>query len=267
MIFSSSQTLIDCNYERSSVHHVANSQSRMSQRWALYIDVEGFGSKWSDTGVEAFRGINALMQGIYRIGTRYFPEPPERLFAHQFGDAFLVVSDFHEPSLDRAVLVATALLRHVLACGETAKAAISEGELSGIEGCYPQEIRAQIESSHISIGAGVMTVTPVLGSALINAVSLMKQAPSGPLLVMSTENAQRLSPGAPVVPLTNNPGVVSINWLRDEAGDLDALQSAAGFRRHSEVQCGSLLRTYLDSGLSLTAAWKDSARRYLLCDF
>ena len=112
----------------------------MQDRWAIYIDIEGFAAKWNDT-IEAFRGLNALMEGIFWIGHRAFPEPPKRLFAHQFGDGFLIVSDFHEQSLDRAVLVSIALLRHVLSIGATAKAAIAEGDLSGIEGCYPSDIR------------------------------------------------------------------------------------------------------------------------------
>jgi hypothetical protein len=43
-----------------------------NERWALYIDIEGIGSKWNETTMDAFRGINALMQGIFRIGDRYY---------------------------------------------------------------------------------------------------------------------------------------------------------------------------------------------------
>ena len=64
----------------------------LQDRWAIYIDIEGFAAKWNDT-IEAFRGLNALMEGIFWIGHRAFPEPPKRLFAHQFGDSFLIVSD------------------------------------------------------------------------------------------------------------------------------------------------------------------------------
>lgn len=54
----------------------------MTDRWTLYLDVEGFGSKWTETDMEAFRGINELMEGIFRIGSRYYVESPSRLFAH-----------------------------------------------------------------------------------------------------------------------------------------------------------------------------------------
>lgn len=233
----------------------------MGQRWALYVDVEGFGVKWSDT-IDAFRGINALMQGIFWIGDRYYREPPERLFAHQFGDGFLVASDFHEAQLDRPVLVATALLRHLLANGETAKCAIAEGELSDIQNCYPPEVRSQLQKWNIQFGAGVMTITPVLGSALINTVSLHKKSPSGPLLTISQQDSHRLSCGATVTPLA--PDLAVINWLQGEPSGLKALQAATGFKQHSEIERSAQLSAYLASNAFLKPEWKDNARKYLV---
>ena len=233
----------------------------MSGRWAIYIDIEGFGAKWTDTTMEAFGGINALMQGIFWIGDRYYRDPPDRLFAHQFGDGFLVASDFHEEMLDRAVLVSVALLRHVLANGETAKCAISEGEISDIQGCYPPEIRNQLNDWNIQFGSGVMTVTPVLGSALINTVFLAKASPSGPMLSISPSDRERLSCG---VTATNvNERVSIVNWLRGEPGGLRELQAAARFRHYSEEERVAQLLAYIEANTSLTAEWKDNASRYL----
>lgn len=236
----------------------------MSECWAIYIDVEGFGVKWNDTSMDAFRGINALMQGIFWIGDRYYRDPPDRLFAHQFGDGFLVASDFHEQMLDRAVLVSVALLRHLLANGETAKCAISEGSISDIQGCYPPEIRNQLNDWNIQFGSGVMTVTPVLGSALINTVSLTKVSPSGPMLSISPTNRGRLSCG---VTATNVDERVSIvNWLRGEPAGLRELQAAARFRQHSEQERVAQLSAYIEANTSLTAEWKDNVSRYLFAN-
>lgn len=236
----------------------------MGQRWAVYIDVEGFGLKWNDKTMDAFRGINSLMQGIFWIGDRYYREPPDRLFAHQFGDGFLVASDFHEESLDRPVLVAVALMRHLLANGETTKCAIAEGELSDIQNCYPVEIRNQLKDWNIQFGAGVMTISQVLGSALINAVHLQKKLPSGPLLGISKDNARRISSCMRLAPVDDER--VVINWLLGEPDGLRELQTAVGFERFSEDQRVKQLVDYLNANTFPKPIWKDNARKYLLED-
>jgi hypothetical protein len=234
----------------------------MGHRWALYIDIEGFGVKWNDTTAEAFRGINALMQGIFWIGDRYYRDPPDRLFANQFGDGFLVTSDSHEEVLDRPVLCAVALLRHLLTLGETAKCAIAEGEIADIKGCYPSEVRDQLSNGNIHFGSGVMTISPVMGSALINAVSIQKQLPSGPLIGISSRNASRISCGAVVTNI--DAGVASIDWLKGEPRGLEELQAASRLKRHAEVLRSEQLRGYLASNTHLSERWKDNAQKYLL---
>jgi hypothetical protein len=235
----------------------------MADRWALHVDVEGFGARWDDTS-EAFRGLNALMQAIYWIGEKVYREPPDRLFAHQFGDGFLVVSDFHEVSLHRAALVGLALLRHVLSRGATAKAALAEGELSDIVGCYPEEIRNQPDRSHIIFGSGVMTVFPVMGTALISSVALAKRSPSGPLFTVDSANQHRLPPGIPIHTAKN--GVLSLDWLSPELPDLDALQAAAGMACQSKAERAAQLREYISKNDGLSDRWKNNAERHLLHD-
>ena len=88
----------------------------MSDRWAIYIDISGFGALW-EQGDKALWSLGQLMLAIFRIGRRCYPEPPDRLFAHQLGDGFVVVSDFHEPCLERCTAIAVALMRHVAASG------------------------------------------------------------------------------------------------------------------------------------------------------
>lgn len=237
----------------------------MNQRWALYIDIEGFGAKWNDTTMGAFRGINALMQGIFWIGDRFYREPPDRLFAHQYGDGFLIVSDFHEQLLDRAILIGVALLRHLLAIGEIAKCAIAEGEISDIQHCYPREIRDQLEEASISLGHGVMTITPVLGSALINAVFLAKKSPSGPILSIATRNANRLSCG---IRLTHVDSCVAVlNWLRGEPTGLAALQIAAGLAQYTEDERLRQLTAYIESNAFVKPEWVSNADKYLRATF
>jgi hypothetical protein len=233
----------------------------MSDQWAIHIDAQGFGAKWDDT-MEAFRGLNPLMQAIFWLGERAYPEPPERLFAHQIGDGFLVLSDFHEQTLHRAMLISVALLRHVLSHGATARAAIAEGGLSDVRGCYPPEIRRQISKDNISFGRGVMTVFPVMGTALINAVCLEKRSPSGPLLTVAASNLDRLPGDVSTIKVSES--VVAINWLRSGPTGLCDLQKAARLKSHSEQERIKQLRDYIAANEGLTDQWKENAARYLL---
>ena len=110
-----------------------------SKRWAIWIDIEGFSLLWS-SGDRAIHGLNALMGGIYAIGNKAYPNDGERLFAHQFGDGFVIISDFHEDSLDRCASIAVTLMRHIVCSGCMARAAIAEGEFADVGGCRPAEI-------------------------------------------------------------------------------------------------------------------------------
>jgi hypothetical protein len=233
----------------------------MQDRWAIHIDIEGFGAQWNDT-IDAFRGLNALMEGIFLIGNQVYSKPPERLFAHQFGDGFLIVSDFHEQNLDRAMLVCITLLRYVLSRGAVAKAAIAEGELSGIEGCYPEVIRKRNNDGRVFMGDGLMTVFPVMGTALIRSVGLDKKSPSGPLLTISSKNTARLSLDALKTHQIDN--LIFVNWLKSEPSALSKLQIAAGIEQFSESERISQLRNYIASNTELKKEWVANAEKYLL---
>jgi len=67
-------------------------------RWAIHIDMEGFSNLW-DKEDQILLSLGELMRAIFRIGRKCFPASPERLFAHQLGDGFLIISDFPEREL------------------------------------------------------------------------------------------------------------------------------------------------------------------------
>ena len=57
----------------------------MNEPWAVYIDVQGFKAQWHnpiDT-MAAFRGLNALMVAVCRIGMKVYPN--ELFLCYQFG--------------------------------------------------------------------------------------------------------------------------------------------------------------------------------------
>ena len=227
-------------------------------RWALYIDVEGFSARWAETHVA---GLGELMLAISRIGRRAYPDPPERLFAYQLGDAFLIVSDFHEASLDRCAMIAITLMRHLAATGHFARAAIAEGELADIRGCYPPEVFQGSETDgDVDLGQGLLTITPVMGSALIQAARVIKSKPPGPLLVADTSSGSRFEN----VPYRPSPaGVLLIDWVHAASASLSKLQTKAGLHAPSSEQVEQRLRDYCDSQ-ELPPEWQKSVTDILL---
>lgn len=82
--------------------------SLSKDRWAIFIDLEGFRALYDKENL-VLLSLGELMAGIYHVGCKCFPESPDRLFAHQLGDGFVIVSDFHEESLDRPIAIAMVL--------------------------------------------------------------------------------------------------------------------------------------------------------------
>lgn len=151
----------------------------VSGRWAISIDIEGFSKNYEyseERKTFAILGLGELMATIYRIGTICFPGTSERnysdrLFAHQYGDGFLVCSDFPERDASRAIAIAVAIMRHMAINGYMTKAAISAGDLSDIRGCYPRPMR-DADDERIDLGMGLMTIISVMGTALTKAHKL-----------------------------------------------------------------------------------------------
>lgn len=198
----------------------------MSDRWSIYVDIEGFSALWEKED-QVLWSLGELMRAIFRLGRLCYPREPDRLFAHQFGDGFLIVSDFHESSLERCATVATAVMRHVAGSGRLARAAISEGELSDIQGCYPKEVRDCLEGGHtVSLHMGIMTISTVMGTALIRAAHVDKVAPRGPLLTVHSSKSSRLGASVPQLPIPGTE-LVSIDWVHMRSSLLDSLQRQA----------------------------------------
>lgn len=162
----------------------------VNDRWGISIDIEGFSANYEHSEERktfAILAIGELMNAVYRIGSQCFPGTPEknyseRLFAHQFGDGFLICSDFPEPNASRAIAIAIAILRHLIVKGFAAKAAISTGDLSGIKGCYPQPMR-DAKEDRMDLGMGLMTIIPVMGTALTKAHKLGASEKGGILVI------------------------------------------------------------------------------------
>jgi len=202
------------------------------------------------------------MLAIFRIGRNCYPYSPERIFAHQLGDGFLVISDFAEESLERAVTIAVALMQHVAASGRFSKSAIAEGELSDIQGCYPREVLDELESDQtVSLIMGLMTIFPVMGTALIRSMGIAKSSPKGPLLLIEKSKDERLPGRVPTKAITGTE-LLSIDWVHMETDLLRSLQYQAGLPVLSAQELESRLARYCQEH-NLPDEWKHSVNSLL----
>ena len=147
--------------------------STMDGRWGINIDVEGFSTNYEHSENRqtfAIWALSELMDAIYKVGTHCFPGDPgrnysDRLFAHQFGDGFIICSDYPEPDATRAISIAIAIMRHMI-----------------IKGCYPMAVRHTNDDT-VHLGMGLMTTIPVMGTALTRAHKLSSKH-SGAVLIV-----------------------------------------------------------------------------------
>ena len=234
----------------------------LGDRWSIYIDIEGFSALWEKED-QILWSLGELMRAIFRIGRQCYPREPDRLFAHQFGDGFIIVSDFHEDSLERCVTIAVAIMRHVAGSGRLARAAIAEGKLSDIQGCYPQEVRDCLEGDHtVSLHMGLMTLTSVMGTALIRAVGVDKVAPRGPLLTAHASKVPRLGAAVPWIQIDDT-NLISIDWIHMRTEQLTLLQRDAGLDAPSADYLEQFLKNYCTAH-AVPAEWRTSVQRLLL---
>ena len=109
-------------------------------RWAIWLDIEGFSNLYRRNENCALLSLGALMEALYCVASGAFGEDDKRLFIHQFGDGFVVVSGFSENSSTRPIAISIAVMRHLLCKGIASKASISGGKFGDIRSCYPKVV-------------------------------------------------------------------------------------------------------------------------------
>jgi hypothetical protein len=230
-------------------------------RWAIHIDLEGFGHLY-DKEDSVLLSLGELMKGIFQIGTQYYPESPDRIFAHQLGDGFIIVSDFPEKTLERPVSITLSLLRHVASSGQYAKATISDGGFADILSCYPSSVTEAAEhDKSVRLGRGVMTLFPVMGTALIRVISVAKKCPSGPLLALAIENRNRI-PEKLVVHEVPSEGIIIIDWIHSENNLARDIASKSQLNWPDTSIVSAQLREYCKTQ-QVKEEWKTSVRDFL----
>ncbi|MDX2476366.1 MAG: hypothetical protein QNL05_03265 [Gammaproteobacteria bacterium] len=188
-------------------------------RWGLSVDIEGFSNLYEhdeDSKTKAIYGLRLLMEAIVNIGTKVYPGKhetnfSERLFAHQFGDGFVIISDFYEKGPERCIAIAISLMRHMLMNGYALKSAISTGDMSDIHGCYPPTVKDS-KNNRVDLGMGLMTTIPVMGTALTKSYKLLN-CKSGNILIIDS-NRFEILPDVPRNEIYD--GIYTIDWVSSE---------------------------------------------------
>jgi hypothetical protein len=234
----------------------------MSEPWCIYIDMEGFSALYAKED-QILWSLGEMMRAIYRIGSHVYPSPPDRLFVHQAGDGFVIMSDFHESSPARAISIATVILRHVASTGRYARAAISEGEISDIMGCYPEEVRdATAERGVVSLGEGLMTLFPVMGTGLIRSFGVNNSKPRGPLLLLDPRFRNRLPENVPIQDADkNDDGVLSVDWVHIDHPLVHTIQLEGKLPKIAPADIEARLAAYCRQYPNVK--WGSSVKRFL----
>ena len=242
-------------------------------RWAVFIDLEGFSSRYRKSEVEGLSALRELVGAAYRLFC-HLPRDPggfPPLGVHQIGDGFVVVSHSANEPINQPIAVAIGLLRYMLCKGLPASAGVSTGGFGDIVGCYPPELRDKLDDTNAIRDAdkGIMTVWPVMGTALINAYRTSHARPKGPMLLVDATNCV----AEPNMVLLGPPGsILAVDWISPQPKPLaDAVEqvlealsdpepSALRDRLREQQVLRDELRQYLEEHSSkLRDDWKESA--------
>ena len=232
------------------------------KRWCIFIDILGFSKLWGCNECQALHSLRELMRAIYRIGIDVYPEVPERLFVHQMGDGFAIVSEFGEESLKRPISIAIALMRCVADTGTFAAAAIAKGDHADITGCYPREVTDGSCNGIVRLGRGLMTLSKVMGNAFIRAYRLHNAAPPGPFLTVSEDHLNCVPRCLPVQTIKGKP-LLSIDWIRAESALLSGIQLKADISTASPCELVRKIQDYCEQYVPIRKKWKCSLRDFL----
>lgn len=236
-------------------------------RVAINIDIEGFSKIYTDRrgSGRALGLLKALMDGIYQIGEKCFSSDRERIFAHQLGDGFVITSGYGDRGVEKALAISLVLMRHVMESGGATKVAICHGDLADIKGCYPDSIRRNRRKTDgaVQMGKGLMTTFPVMGTALINSITLADEGPSGSLLIVEDQMLDSLPES--IEAESTGDGMMAVDWVHsfvDEVGDIYSETNLDG----SQIpRVEENVATYINQN-ELGDSWISNTRHYLNLD-
>lgn len=232
-------------------------------KWGLSVDIEGFSNQYEyseELKTKAIMSLHELMKAIIDIGTKVYPGKPEnnfseRLFVHQFGDGFIITSDFYEKSSERCVAIAISLMRHMMMKGRTLKVAISTGDMSDINGCYPSEVRNAI-NYRVNLGRGLMTTSPVMGTALTKSHKLLSSK-NGSVIIIDSNRFEEM----PDIIINKEPtGICVVDWVNSELPLAKKISSMAFLEYGNKQELLKKFEMYIQEEPIPPSKWINSTR-------
>lgn len=226
---------------------------KLSNRWAIYIDVEGTSKIYPEAAPHFHGGFDQLLNAVFAIGSRVYPEPPLRLFAHQVGgDGIVIVSDFEEPAPERFISVAVVLMQVLLVNGLVGKAGISAGTFGDIQGCVPSLRDIPRESGDAyPMGAGLLTTLKVMGTALTNSHRYAEIPPRGCRLAMDPALLEGSIAG---VVLSDFGGTLVVDWVHTRTAAMEIIIQKTGLNLPPSSELEKRLIAYVTSTGSLAGS-------------
>ena len=220
--------------------------------WSIWIDVEGFSTLYATNSKRAKLNLGFLMEALYKVGSLVFNRESERLFIHQFGDGFAVISDFQEDEPTRPLTICIAIMRHLLKKGVATKAAISAGDFADISGCYPKEVMSvATDGRWIKIGDGLMTIVPVMGMALISAHKLA-DTDTGALLLLDSLAFSKIPEGA----IVRHGTAAIVDWVHSTVAGVEEICKKSGLENVTAMDAEAMLTSYIDANkVMLSKKW------------
>jgi hypothetical protein len=186
------------------------------------------------------------------------------IFAHQFGDAFILYSFNYESTLDRPIAIAIAALRSTASRGGFARASVSFGGMSDVAGWHHQEIQQRVrqggETFAFGFGPGKMSVTRVMGEGLIHAHKLsQKGMPRGPQLLVDVRIESMLKGvHGEWGELFRDENGIAIDWIRARIPLADRILDGIKVGKPSPDMLVGALQHYIASN-ELRRSWKEGA--------
>ena len=212
--------------------------SAMSERTAMFVDIQGFAVLYGGEH-DSLWGLSELMRGVYLLGTEAKRLGISRLFAHHIGDGFVLVDDGGTANVTRLVSVAVALHQFTLIkAGHFCASAIERGEMADVMGCYPEEVcDARSKYGALPLGDGLMTVFPVMGTAIIRTVKLQAKAHAAAILLPAVQ-AVGLEDG---VSTTSEGDNLYVDWVGSMSPTIKLAREIMGIDRVTSAQLAAAI--------------------------
>jgi len=227
------------------------------KRWAIYIDIEGSSSIYEQDESQFLASVNALLDGICRIGSQVCPESPNRLFVHQTGgDGFVIVSEFDQRSPEMPIAIAVVLMQTVLLSGCVAKSGISQGKFSDIQSCFPTlNDYPPDEHGQRYIGRGVLNLFPAMGSALTNSHRFATKEPRGARLAVDRSMISQFPKRLAVS--YKNEELIIVDWIHTALDEIEEISHRAAIQLLPPAELRARLLSYVAGvGKTTDEEWK-----------